>query len=213
MAKCAACNRDIELKKIITYSYDNKLFKLCPECSNQYEELISANSDVENKVEAVKYFVGVGRPIYFELNREYSLFQKALSAHDEYIQVKNKIEEEQNKAEEKEKILRQEKCKQEDSILNRYYEICKAQNDDTPDDLYKYDLVKIPNLTNGESDIATIYKELSIHAAHGWKLHTIYSNELGKNASSVGAGGIPSGTNSTMCEDILVFEKKIKNVL
>lgn len=213
MAKCAACNKSMELSKTFSYSYNNKLFKLCQDCSEQYEMLINDDIDVESKMEAAKYFVNVGRPIYLDTNREYSLFQKALSIHSEYIEVKNKIEEKKNKAEEEAKKLQQEKIKQADSVLNRYYAACKAQKNDNPEYLYEYEMVKIANLSNGESDMSSINRELAIHAANGWRLHTIYSNELGKNASSVGADGLSSGTNSTICEDILIFEKRIKNVL
>ena len=41
----------------------------------------------------------------------------------------------------------------------------------------------------------------------GWRLVTMYSNEIGKNA--VALGGV--GSNVTMCEDVLVFEKCIKS--
>ncbi len=41
----------------------------------------------------------------------------------------------------------------------------------------------------------------------GWKLIIMYSNEIGKNAITV--GGI--GRNVTMSEDILVFERCIKD--
>lgn len=40
----------------------------------------------------------------------------------------------------------------------------------------------------------------------GWRLVTMYSNEIGTNEISV--AGI--GSNVTMCEDILVFERCIK---
>lgn len=42
-------------------------------------------------------------------------------------------------------------------------------------------------------------------AREGWKLHTVYSNELGKNALKV----LGLVENSTACEDVLVFERKL----
>lgn len=73
--------------------------------------------------------------------------------------------------------------------------------------LYDYKVEKVSNLTNGASNGIEIQRLLTHYAEHGWKLHTMYSNELGKNTSSAGFGGISSGTNSTISEDILVFER------
>ena len=47
---------------------------------------------------------------------------------------------------------------------------------------------------------------LSTHALQGWKLHSIYSNELGKNALRI----LGFGVNSTACEDVLIFERRIE---
>ena len=44
----------------------------------------------------------------------------------------------------------------------------------------------------------------------GWHLVTAYSNELGKKALSGGVGGAILGVNSTVDENILIFERFIK---
>ena len=46
------------------------------------------------------------------------------------------------------------------------------------------------------------------HAKKGWKLHTVYSNELGKNALRI----LNIGVNTTACEDVLIFERRIKDI-
>ena len=73
--------------------------------------------------------------------------------------------------------------------------------------LYEYDVVTILNKEHGLVDKEQMNKILQAHAADGWRLHTIYSNELGKNAISL----LGLGTNSTACEDVLIFERKLKN--
>lgn len=50
---------------------------------------------------------------------------------------------------------------------------------------------------------AKIFQE---HTFQGWRLVTMYTNEIGENALAVGGVGV----NATMCEDILVFERCIK---
>jgi len=47
---------------------------------------------------------------------------------------------------------------------------------------------------------------LTDYARAGWKLHTMYSNELGKNAVAL----LGLGVNSTACEDVLIFERRIR---
>lgn len=64
----------------------------------------------------------------------------------------------------------------------------------------------VQNKGDGSTDKERIAKIIKEHAFQGWRLVTMYSNEIGKNALAV--GGV--GANSTMCEDILLFERCIK---
>lgn len=72
-------------------------------------------------------------------------------------------------------------------------------------EFYEYDVVTIINENHGTIDKQEMMKILSEHAKKGWKLHTIYSNELGKNALGI----LGLGVNSTACEDVLIFERRI----
>ena len=38
----------------------------------------------------------------------------------------------------------------------------------------------------------------------------MYSNEISKISMGVAVGGVGGGTNTTMCEDVMVFERCIK---
>ena len=49
---------------------------------------------------------------------------------------------------------------------------------------------------------------LTDYSRKGYRLHTIYSNELGKNALSV----LGFGVNSTACEDVMIFERRVKEL-
>lgn len=71
---------------------------------------------------------------------------------------------------------------------------------------YEYDYIVIPNKSDGSTDKETIKDIIESHAMQGWKLITMYSNEIGKNSITV--GGV--GGNVTICEDILLFERCIK---
>lgn len=63
---------------------------------------------------------------------------------------------------------------------------------------------------SGRVDIQSMTQTLNELGREGWQLVTAYSNELGKNALSGGAGGAMFGVNSTVDENILIFERFIK---
>lgn len=67
---------------------------------------------------------------------------------------------------------------------------------------YEYDVITIQN--NGSVNTDKLKMILSEYAAKGWKLHSIYSNELGKNAIL--------GLNATACEDVLIFERRVEKI-
>lgn len=71
---------------------------------------------------------------------------------------------------------------------------------------YEYAIEKIANTANGSSNLDEMLKVINRYASDGWKVHTVYSNELGKNA--IGFGGL--GINSTYSEDIIIFERHVQ---
>lgn len=75
---------------------------------------------------------------------------------------------------------------------------------------YEYDYVVVPNMSDGSTNKERIEEVITSHAMQGWRLVTMYSNELGKNTMGVAVGGVGGGTNTTMCEDVMVFERCIK---
>ena len=100
-------------------------------------------------------------------------------------------------------IEQQEQERQKQILEQKKQEFAKSFQE-----YYEYDVVTIINEDHGRVDKEHMLKILSDHAKEGWKLHTIYSNELGKNAIRV----LGFGTNSTACEDVLIFERRIENL-
>ena len=78
------------------------------------------------------------------------------------------------------------------------------QNIEFTGDFYEYDVVTIINVNGGQVDKERMMRVLATHAQQGWRLHTMYSNELGKNAIMV----MGLGVNATASEDVLIFERK-----
>ena len=73
--------------------------------------------------------------------------------------------------------------------------------------LYEYDIETVINEDHGTVDKAKMRQIMNERARQGWRLHTMYSNELGKNALRI----LGFGLNTTACEDVMVFERKLKD--
>jgi len=97
--------------------------------------------------------------------------------------------------------IQKEKAAQEREIKRKNY--AKSFNE-----FYEYDVVTIINEDHGTIDKEKMMQILSDHAKNGWKLHTMYSNELGKNALTI----LGFGSNSTACEDVMIFERRIPDL-
>lgn len=61
----------------------------------------------------------------------------------------------------------------------------------------------------GQINSRELEKTLNDLGADGWRLVTAYANEIGKTMYSLGIAGVSSGTNATIDEHILIFERYI----
>lgn len=77
-------------------------------------------------------------------------------------------------------------------------------------DLYEYDVVTITDKSTGAMDVVSLRKVLSEHGKLGWRLVNSFTNEIGVNRSSTSFAGYSSGTNATIDQTILIFERCIK---
>ena len=73
---------------------------------------------------------------------------------------------------------------------------------------YEYDVVTVLNENHGRVDREEMLNILKTHALHGWRLHSLYSNELGIDAIRV----LGFGVNATVCEDVLIFERRVEKL-
>ena len=84
------------------------------------------------------------------------------------------------------------------------------------DGYYEYKVISLQDVgglfrsNSGRVNVETMTQTLNELGIDGWHLVTAYSNELGKNALSGGAGGVLLGVNSTVDENILIFERFVK---
>lgn len=75
---------------------------------------------------------------------------------------------------------------------------------------YEYDVVIINDDSNGTINYNDIKTALMEYSNNGWRLHTIFTNEIGKESTSAGLGGFSSSTNATRNEIVMVFERCIR---
>lgn len=77
-------------------------------------------------------------------------------------------------------------------------------------DLYEYEVVSITDDVTGAIDVNRLSAILKIYASEGWRLKTTITNEIGKNSVGVAFGSVGSGTNATIDQTILIFERRIE---
>lgn len=120
------------------------------------------------------------------------------------------IEDEKHINDEKQKVLDEKKANIDyEKKLQNQIEIDKNKTIQR-NARYEYMTKYIRDTDSGYPDNIQIDKTLSTYASEGWRLHTALSNEIGKNTSSAGFGGLSSGTNVTINTTILIFERCIK---
>lgn len=103
-------------------------------------------------------------------------------------QEKHKLEQENNKLEEeRRKQLVAERLKENERI---------TQLSKNP--MFEYQTVIVNNLETGEINQIEFQKALEKWSQKGWRLHSVFNNELGKTASSISVGFIGSSVNATI---------------
>jgi len=73
------------------------------------------------------------------------------------------------------------------------------------DEFFEYSLVTLIN-SHGRIDTEQYVQVLNEKAREGWRLRTVHTNELGKDAIRI----LGFGVNATVSEDVLIFERRIK---
>ena len=119
----------------------------------------------------------------------------------EEMQEASRVVEEKNK---KQQAEMQEKRERELQELREY------QNNREKNALYEYEVVTLRDNSTGGFNVEEYRNILRKYSAEGWQLKTVFSNEIGKNTSSVGYGGLSYGTNATIDQTIITFERCIR---
>lgn len=75
---------------------------------------------------------------------------------------------------------------------------------------FEYEVIVVDDLSDGEMDKDEVQEMLSKYSAEGWRLHSIFTNEVGKTAGAVRVTMLGVSINATIDQTVLVFERCIK---
>lgn len=75
---------------------------------------------------------------------------------------------------------------------------------------YEYKTEIIQDRSDGTLNKDAINCCLEKYASDGWRLHSIFCNEIGKSASAISVVGFGFQVNATIDETIMVFERRVK---
>lgn len=74
---------------------------------------------------------------------------------------------------------------------------------------YEYEVETLIDDASGSINTHVLKETLGKYAAEGWRLKSVFTDEIGKNSDSSGVGGVSSGTNATIEQVIMIFERCI----
>ncbi len=103
-------------------------------------------------------------------------------------------------------ITNMEELKEKEKLKN---EIKNEQLSKNP--LFEYKVIVVNDLSDGQVNDIKIQETLNEWSDKGWKLHSIYSSEIGKVSTTVSILGFGAITNATIDQTVLIFERCIKS--
>lgn len=133
----------------------------------------------------------VGDDVKECFNCHYNFIYKRVMNPNEVMDMRNANERLQQEREEKQR----EKERQKEAQLKK-------------NALYEYKTVIINDLSTGEIDGPAVERALLEYAEKGWRLHTIFTNEVDKTVTPMMF--IQINLNATIDQTVMVFERCIK---
>ena len=176
MAICGVCGRKASSRTIGGIAF-------CEECFRKLDRIRSGDTDL------IAYYLTAKAPTC-------STPATSQYMHDQAMLQKKKMaaHEEEQRQKEQEAQQRKQEEDQKQAYANSLGEF------------YEYNVITAVNTVDGRTDAEKMKRIIEEQARKGWRLHTVYSNDLGKNAISL----LGIGINSTASEDVMIFERRIR---
>lgn len=183
MAICGVCGRKASSRTIGGIAF-------CEECFRKLDRIRSGDADL------IAYYLTAKAPTCSTpaasqyMHDQAMLQKKKMAAHEE--------EQRQKEQEAQQRELEAQQRKQEEGQKQAYA--------NSLGEFYEYNVITAVNTVDGRTDAEKMKRIIEEQARKGWRLHTVYSNVLGKNAISL----LGIGINSTASEDVMIFERRIR---
>ena len=120
-------------------------------------------------------------------------------------------QEERKKEREKEQKLYEQKRmseQQKNEQIKLFQQQMEEQIKNNP--LYEYETIVINDNSDGTVNTKQIQDTLLEYSKAGWRLHSIFTNEIGKSTVGAFIGFVGSNVNATIDQTIIIFERCIK---
>ena len=78
------------------------------------------------------------------------------------------------------------------------------------DGYWEYKVLNLPDAKNGSIDRSYLEDCLNAMGLDGWHLKCAFANELGQETTNIGINGMYDGKNTTIDQNILIFERFVK---
>lgn len=176
MAICGVCGRKASSRTIGGIAF-------CEECFRKLDRIRSGDTDL------IAYYLTAKAPTC-------STPAASQYMHDQAMLQKKKMAAHEEEQRQKEQEAQQRK-REEDQ---------KQAYANSLGEFYEYNVITAVNTVDGRTDAEKMKRIIEEQARKGWRLHTVYSNDLGKNAISL----LGIGINSTASEDVMIFERRIR---
>lgn len=170
----------------------------CPKCSANNKKISLIETEVRR---------GSWRLMDEDTKEEHKKeFRESYAKH---LQREKEHEERVKQIEEERKRIRiQKEC--EEAQLRYETELREKEQSAPINDTYEYEVLEVVDNNDGSSNANRIKAEINRMARLNWRLVSVTTNEIGKQSSSLGFGGISSGSNATIDSTILIFERRIR---
>nr|MBQ4454497.1 DUF4177 domain-containing protein [Clostridia bacterium] len=119
----------------------------------------------------------------------------------EEAEAERKAEEEERKAAEEERAARAL------ALAKAHQEKLDALKRDGHEGYWEFKVVQVVDEKTGAVDPKLLEDTLNRLGLDGWRLKSAYSNEVGREEFSNGFNGMSTGTNATIDQNILIFER------
>ena len=91
----------------------------------------------------------------------------------------------------------------------RTYITLTAMKNERKHKKYEYAVETVRDRDNGGADETALNDMLSMYGEKGWKLKFCFTDEVGIESHSATVAGYTTGTNATINEIVLIFEKEV----